>query len=268
MRNTFFLYVILALRVTAQSVYTGLGARAEGIGNASAALTDAYSTYHNPAGIAWATTYTACFAYSVAAALEGANRLGAAGLLPTKYGVAGITLFRFGDDLYSESLLGATFANRLGIASLGARVNYLQYRANGLGTHSVLTIDAGGVAELTPGLKIGAWIQNLNRPALVEQGNHTPVRMTVGLACSPADHVTLVAGLEKDLDNPTTLKCGLEYVLRNRVYLRSGFNLKPNAAFFGTGYTMRRLQFDYALQYNLYLRTVHSASVILKPAVK
>ncbi|GIV37740.1 MAG: hypothetical protein KatS3mg032_2119 [Cyclobacteriaceae bacterium] len=119
MRNIFFLYVILALRVTAQSVYTGLGARAEGIGNASAALTDAYSAFHNPAGIAWVAEHTACFAYSVAAALEGANRLGAAGLLPAKYGVAAITLFRFGDDLYSESPGGRNFCQPPGHSQPG-----------------------------------------------------------------------------------------------------------------------------------------------------
>ncbi len=261
------LCLVAALPLAAQSVYTGLGARAEGMGNATAALADAYSVFHNPAGMAWESRPTASVAYSLTPSLEGANRIGAAALFPIGPGTGALSVFRFGDELYSESLVSISFANRLGIAALGGRLNYLQYRAEGFGIRNALTLNLGGLAELTSTLRLGAWIHNLNRPKLSTDGDHAPVRMATGLTYLPTDNLTLVTELEKELDYPTRWKLGMEYAFRKRLYARSGFNFKPNSVFFGMGFLVRKIQFDYALQYNPYLRTVHQGSVVIKPSL-
>lgn len=262
MSKIFVLLFFCTCFAQAQSVFTGLGARAEAMGNAAAGLADEWSMFHNPAGLAWLQHPAGIFAYSSAPLLEGANRLGAAVLMPALLGSAGVSVFRFGDALYSESLVSAAYANRLGLAGLGARLNYLQYRAEGFGTRGVVTLDLGGVAELTPQLRIGACIQNINRPALNREGDRAPVKMQTGIAFSPTDKLTIVTELSKDLEYATTWKAGLEYALHQRVYVRTGFNIKPNASFFGAGFIIRKVQFDYSLQYNTHLRVIHQGSIV------
>lgn len=264
MYKSLIFLLLLAVSSKAQSIFTGLGARAEGMGNASAALADGWGIFHNPGGTAWAPASEAYVAYALNPRLQGANRMGAGALHRLAYGTAGLAVFRFGDQLYSESLVSASFANRLGIAALGARLNYLQYRAEGFGTNNTLTLDAGGIAELTPQLHVGAWIQNLNRPRLNQHGQHTPVKMAAGMAFAPTSQLTLAAALEKDLDHPVTWKSGLEYAAHKRVFIRSGFNLNPDAVFFGLGFLVKQMQFDYALQYNRYLPAVHQGSIKYK----
>lgn len=254
----------LTISLNAQSVFTGLGARAESMGNAAAGLTDAWSVFHNPGGLAWTKKTAAIFSYSAAPLLEGADRMGAAVLVPVMQGAGGVSIFRFGDALYSESVASVSYANRLGLAGLGVKLNYLQYRTEGFGSHGVVTLDLGGIAELTPQLRVGARIQNINRPALNDDGDHAPVIMQAGICLTPTDKVVVVTELYKDLDHVTTWKAGLEYAIHPRVWLRSGFNIKPNASFFGAGFHIRKIQFDYALQYSTYLRLVHQGSVVYK----
>ncbi|MCS6973841.1 MAG: hypothetical protein NZM13_05090 [Cyclobacteriaceae bacterium] len=255
-------FLCLVQVLHAQSVYTGLGARTEAMGNASAALTDGWSLFHNPAGMAWVQHPAVICTYAAYPLLEGADRLGAGTLFSLPVGTAGFTVFRFGDALYSESMISAAFANRLGLAGLGGRINYLQYRAEGFGTRGVFTLDLGGIAEITPQLRIGAGIRNINRPKLNNDGDRTPVIMQAGISFRPTEKFTLVTELFKDLDYPTSWKTGLEYAIHPRVFLRTGFNLKPNATFFGTGFLIRKIQFDYALQYNTFQRLVHQGSIV------
>ncbi|MDZ7646337.1 MAG: hypothetical protein U5K54_03660 [Cytophagales bacterium] len=58
------------------------------------------------------------------------------------------------------------FGNKFGIASLGVKANYIQYQADGFGTYGAVSIDFGGLAELTDQLSIGAYITNLNQAKL------------------------------------------------------------------------------------------------------
>lgn len=262
MNKVFILLLCCGYTVYAQSVFTGLGARSEGMGNAAVALHDVWSIFHNAAGLAWINQPAGIFSYGATPALEGADRFGSALLMPVSTGAAGISVFRFGDLLYSESLVSAAYANRLGLAGLGARLNYLQYRAEGFGTRGVVTFDLGGIAEFTPQLRIGARIQNLNRPVLNNDGDRAPVTMQTGVSFTPTDKLVVVTELFKDLDHPTTWKAGLEYAIHPRVFVRTGFNLKPNATFYGAGFIIRKIQFDYSLQYNINLRMIHQGSIV------
>jgi hypothetical protein len=78
-------------------------------------------------------------------------------------GVTSVGAFRFGDDLYNEQMVSLGFGNKFGIASLGVKANYIQYQADGFGTYGAVSIDFGGLAELTDQLSIGAYITNLNQ---------------------------------------------------------------------------------------------------------
>jgi hypothetical protein len=253
--------MIVSFVVGGQSVSTLMGARAQGIGYSSNALFDTWGVFNNIAGIARINETTAAFSFDARTALPGGNRTAAVVAWPTRLGVLGGGVFQFGDDLYSESILTAGFSNQMGIASLGLRINYIQYRAEGFGSKGVFSINFGGIAELTPRLFVGAHITNLNQPKLSEDGDRLPTLLTMGVAFKPTEKVFIATDLEKDLDYKPTWKLGGEYQFHKKFSARTGFNVNPNASFFGLGFKTNKFNLDYSLQYSSVLQFSHQASV-------
>lgn len=164
------------------------------------------------------------------------------------------------DDLYNEHVITGSFASKFGLASLGVKVNYIQYAAEGFGTKGVASISLGGIAELTPQLSIGAYIVNLNQPTISGE-EKLPTRLVAGLGFKPIEKLFIATELEKDLDVDPTWKMGLEYAFHKKFSARTGYNLRPNTGFFGLGFKTKKLTIDYAVQYNVSMSFSHQASI-------
>lgn len=244
----------------AQSVSTQIGARANGIGYASASLFDVWGTFNNPSGAAKLEHVTTGFTYDLHPTPAGANRTAAAVAVPLRIGVITGGAYRFGDDLYNEHIISTGFASKFGLASLGAQINYVQYSATGFGTKGVVSFNLGGIAELTPQLLAGAYIINVNQPKISGE-EKLPTRLVAGLGFKPIGKLFIAAEIEKDLDLDPTWKMGLEYAFHKKFSARTGYNLRPNAGFFGLGFKTKKITFDYAVQYNVSLNLSHQASV-------
>lgn len=250
-----------------QSVSPKIGARTNGMGYTSAALFDTWSVFGNTAGAAKTETTTAAFTYDLHPAVPGGNRTAAVINLPVKIGVANVGAYRFGDALYNEHLLSAGFASKFGLAALGAQVNYIQYNAEGFGTKGVVSINFGGIAELTPKLSVGAYIHNINQPEINAE-EKLPTKLVAGIAFKPTDKVYIATELEKDLEYDPLWRVGLEYLFHKKFCARTGYNLNPNTAFFGLGFKTKRFTLDYAIQHNVSLHLSHQASVIYQFATQ
>jgi hypothetical protein len=246
-----------------QSASTLIGARAAGLGYASSVLHDEWAVFNNIAGSATLTTASLQAAYDVRPQLEGANRMAFAGHVPLQTGTISAGVFRFGDDVYNEHKLSVGYANKLGLAALGVSANYIQYQALGFGRSGVLTVNLGGIAELTKYLSIGAHIQNINQPKITEGSNErVPTLMAAGLCFTPSQNVTLISEVQKDVGDKATYKVALEYRPVEKFAARTGVNLQPGNFFFGIGFINRRLIIDYAFQYNPGgLASSHQASI-------
>lgn len=245
---------------SAQSVSTQIGARANGLGYSSAALFDTWGLFNNPASASKLEYATGGFTYDLHPIPSGANRTAAVMALPIPIGVLSAGAYRFGDDLYNEHVFSAGFASRFGIASLGAKVNYIQYRAEGFGSKGVVSLNLGGIAELTPQLSIGAYIVNLNQPEISGE-EKLPTKLVAGLGFKPIEKVFIAAEIEKDLDFDPTWKMGIEYAFHKKFSARTGYNLRPNTGFFGLGFKTKKITIDYALQYSVLLNLSHQASI-------
>ena len=253
------LLLLLAETAVAQNTSTTMGARSASLGNSSAMLSDEWSLLNNIGGLAKVNEIITAFSFEAKPALSGSSRMAATYSTPLKLGALGVGVFKFGDNVYSEQVLTAGYSNQFGIASLGMKLNYIQYRAEGFGTKSAISVSIGGITEITHQLSIGAYIQNLNQPKLTD-GERVPVRLAVGLSFKPTEEILLITEIEKDLDYNPVLKAGMEYCIHKKVFGRTGFNLNPEAAFFGVGFKGWRLKFDYAIQYNNALNFAHQAS--------
>lgn len=253
------LLLLLAERTVAQNTSTIMGARSASMGNSSAMLSDEWSLFNNIGGLAKVNETITAFSFEAKPALPGSSRMAATYSTPLKLGALGVGVFKFGDNVYSEQMLTTGYSNQFGIASLGIKLNYIQYRAEGFGTKSALSVSVGGIAQITNQLSVGAYIQNLNQPKLTN-GERVPVRLAAGLSFKPTEEIVLITEIEKDLAYDPIFKAGMEYCIHKKVFARTGFNLNPEAAFFGVGFKGWRLKFDYAIQYNNTLNFAHQAS--------
>ena len=239
-----------------------MGARAHGIGYTSACLSDVWSLTNNIGGLAGLDVPAAAVSYNAIPSFKAFNRMAAVFAVPAPSGVAGVSAFRFGDDLYNEQLVSLGYANSFGLASLGLKVNYIQYRAEGMGTHTAFTLSFGGIATITPNLFFGAHIVNINQPVINETtGETVPTTLAAGMALKLSDKLMISGEVEKHLAYPPIIKAGMEYKVVKKIIFRTGLNLNPQAAFFGMGFTVKRLELSYAMQTDRVFSFIHQATV-------
>ena len=260
MLSRMLLLLAFPLLSYAQSTSTVLGSRAAGMGYAASALSDEWSFFGNAAGLASEKDFSFATTYE-SRVLPGGNRMGVVGVAPLNFGVTALGIFRFGDDLYSEQFIQAAFAHEIGKTSLGIRMNYLQYRAQGFGTHSAIGIHIGGITQLSKQVTIGAWIQNINMPKLKFNDQQTaPVKLYTSIGIKPIESFFMAVEVEKDILYKPLWKLGMEYQIYKKVFIRGGVNLNPDAVFFGLGYKTWRAKIDYAFQGFSALGPTHQAS--------
>jgi hypothetical protein len=259
----------VSLSAATQNISTLMGARQVGMGSASATLADEWCMFNNIGAIGKAKQKSVGFAYEVAPTLVGANRMAAFANYSTKYFNSGISVFRFGDNLYSQQMLSVGIGNQVGITSLGAKVNYIQYSAEGFSTQSAFTIDFGGITQLSKQFSIGASITNITQTKLVEGSDRLPTRLTIGVGIKMTESVYLATELEKDIDFQTIWRTGIEYSIYKSIFVRTGYSFNPQAGSFGLGYNKNKFKFDFGLRFNSIIGATYQASATyLIPSIK
>lgn len=259
-----FVNALLVTKISnGQSISTNMSAKALGMGNASSSLQDEWSVFNNPGGLGKIKESWTAFAFEASPALPGANRMAAVGLLSTRWGSSAMGIFRFGDNVYSEQLISLCYGNQIGNTSLGAKANYIQYRADAFGTRTAISMDFGGITQITPQITIGAYIINLTQSKLsTSEIERIPTRMVAGIGFHPSEKTTLITELEKDLDFQQPIwRMGMDYKIYKKISFRTGYNLHPSAAFFGIGYQKHLLKIDYAFRYSHFTGFAHQSSV-------
>ena len=251
--------LMISISISAQSVSTRSGARHAAMGYSSFSVADEACLFNNVAGLALLETPALFFDYEIVPQLPGGNRTSASLALPTSAGTLGVGAFRFGDDVYSEQLLSFGFGHRLGSTSLGARLNYVQYRASGYDTHHATTFDFGGITQINEKIRVSAGIFNLTQSSIAEN-EPLPITLVAALAVQLDKQMLLVTEVEKKLGTLLRIKGGIEYGLASKVFFRFGFNTNPIALFTGVGTRTRKIDIDYALSYSQPIGFTHQAS--------
>jgi hypothetical protein len=240
-------YAVLPHCALSQS-YPFIGARSNGLGNASSTLSEEWSVFNNPAGAAANTRAIAAMTYDAVPLFKSFNRLAVVFSAPLFKGGVQAGIFRSGDNLFNEQKVAVSYANKLGISSLGVTVQYVQYHAEGFGSKGVPTICAGGITELTKWLSIGAYIVNLTQPEIAD-GEKLPTYLILGASVKPSDNILVVAEAEKNIDEEVIIKAGLEYQFNRKFSFRTGLHPSPAAGFFGFGFHTQKIGIDYAFSY-------------------
>jgi hypothetical protein len=188
-------------------------------------------------------------------------------IYPTgKYGNYGLSISRFGDELYSQQSVGLGVAHRLGQFSLGGKVDVWQVSVQGYGSRKAVALSVGGQGEVIPNLLFGAYAYNLNQAKLAAfEDERLATLLKAGLSYKPHQKLLLAVETEKNIDHKADFKAGVEYqLLKEKLALRTGFSTLTHRATFGAGFQARQLQVDYAFGSTTLLGLSHHLAVSYK----
>ncbi|MDX5422601.1 MAG: hypothetical protein LPK14_10135 [Hymenobacteraceae bacterium] len=234
------------------------------MGNASVTLPDLWALNNNVAGIA-SLEQPALGAYAENRfGMRAFTTVALQAVYPTaRYGNYGLSLSRFGDELYSQQHIGLGAAHKLGQFSLGAKVDVWQVSVKGYGSRKAIALSVGGQAEIIPDLYFGAYAYNLNQAKLAAfEDERLPTVMKAGLAYRPYQKLLLAMETEKHIEHDADFKAGIEYqLLQEKLTLRSGFSTLTNRLTYGLGFRARHLQVAYALGSTTLLGLSHHLSL-------
>ncbi|WP_421764777.1 hypothetical protein [Ekhidna sp.] len=262
MKPLIFLFVLVICgHALGQTSSFNLGGRSGGMGGASVTLGDEYSLFNNIGGLGRLENHAAFAAYQNRYGVTEFQVIGAGAVYASNFGNTGVGFYKFGDDLYSEQRIHLAFSNKFQMVSLGVGLDLLQYNISTVGTKRALAIQFGGIAEISPALRFGAHIHNLNQAKINDEtGERAPTVMKAGISYLPSKELILTAEIEKDLDFDEVFKAGIEYEIVENVYLRTGISTEPFLGAFGLGFHPKNFKFDYAFSNESRLGNIHEIS--------
>lgn len=234
--------------IQGQSVSPFMAAKGLGMGGVYSTLTDASSILNNAGALAFADQTGIIVSSEVSPLLPGANRSAVGIVMPYHWGTLGASIYRFGDDVYSEQIAGIGYGNRLGIGSLGVRVNAIQYRSSNGNVRTGVSVDFGGVTQIIPGLFVTAYGTNLSQSNLSGQ-EILPSRLLAGLRYEPNSSWIIATEVQKDLLYAASWRLGIEHSLRSRIFFRTGIGLHPYSYNWGLGGKRNKIKADFAMAF-------------------
>ncbi len=253
---------ILSVAVAhAQPTAEVLGGRAGGMGLVTATLRDAWSTFHNPAGLAGVEGKQLALAYTNRYDVEEFRTAALSFAWQMPKWSAGVGVSRFGDRLFSEQRLVFSAASHLSGVDIGIRVGYMQLATQGLETRGLPFIDFGVITQLTENLRLGASLHHVNQPrvSVFEDERLAPL-VRAGLHYQPVPRFSLRLETEKETSQPLSFRSGIEYEWFTHFFVRTGLSSFPNKAYFGLGGQWKTIQFDYAFNTHPRLGLTHQLS--------
>jgi len=254
--------IFVSANLYGQSMDFGFGARARALGDANATISDSWSVFNNIGGISGVEKGVVSFGFNQYFDIDGFNSVAVGIVQPTHYGNIGISVLRFGDDLYNEQLYSLGFGNKIGFVRLGLRANYYQLHIDEYGTTAGFSMDFGGIVELAPQWSFGASVSNFTASSLNDLDDAAlPVVMKVGISYKPVEQVSLLVDLVKDVEFDPEFRAGVEYWIHQKLALRTGINSQPFSGFAGFGLKLKQFEVDYALCSHQLLGFSHQLSV-------
>lgn len=251
---TIILFCFCLSNVHAGDHNSPAGARAAALGNSGVTYKDIWASFHNQAGLAFLKEPVAGISHERRFMFSELSSNSAAFALPTKEsGTFALSVSHFGYKLYNEQKVGLAYAKSFGDkVSAGVQFDYLGTSiAEGYGSKSAFTVEAGIQAMLVKNLWLGAHIYNPNKAKLADYNKEKiPSVLSLGLNYSFSDKVNIGVETKKDLDAAAIIKAGIEYHPVKQLYLRGGIATDPLLSSFGFGLVLQNFVIDVAAAYH------------------
>lgn len=241
------------------------GGRTNSLGRCSVALSDFWSLHNNSAGAASCKDLKFGISYENRFLLKELNVKDAGLLIPLNYGTIGISISQFGYEHYNENAIGLGISRSFGEKiKIGLNLYYLLLRfSDSYSNKSAPTFDIGFQYKLNESLCLGAYFFNpINVKINTINKDKIPVIIRFGISYLVVDNFMFCCEIEENLDDNFSFRFGFEYEIFKNVYIRSGFQFKPEFFTFGIGYNYEWFTVDVAAQMNQDLGATLTCSMI------
>lgn len=270
MKRIFFIGLFIFIyshQTKAFGILQASGGRTTSIANCSVALSDFWSCHNNPAGFASQDNISIGFSYQNKFLLKELGYKNASVLIPFKSGTFCISASQFGYELYNENNFGFGFARCFGPnLRIGLKLDYLFFKFTGnYQNKSVPTFEIGTQYQINKSLCFGAYIFNpINAKLRTVYKDKTPIIIKLGLSYLISKDFLLTSEIEENFEYNFTYRFGLEYEIYKKIFIRSGFQFKPELFTFGIGYEYNKYTIDVCAQMSQTLGASISCSFIFK----
>lgn len=250
MRKLFLCLLLTPLLVKASNENRPAGARAFAMGNASVAIFDQWSGFHNQAGLALLKKKSFGAYYENRFSNKELSTKSFHFNLPTKPGTFAGTYTQFGFDLYKESKTGFSYSRALGKHFwAGLQFNQLRKRLiSEYGSQSKYTFEIGLLAEVVTHLYLGFHISNPSQEKFenLDYDDKIPTIGRLGFSWKLSNGAIISSELLKSLDDHLQVKGGIEFPVGKNLFLRAGVHNHPNSISLGMGFNFSSLKSNIA----------------------
>lgn len=241
------------------------GARALSLSNAFVSVSDAWSTFHNQAGLARLESFSGGVFYESRFMVDELSHTAGSLVIPASAGTFGASFSQFGKGTFKEHKVGLAFAKMLTKKiSAAVQLEYFSYRfSENERAAGFATFGAGIVYAATDGLFLGAHIFNPIQGGIKTQEGvqKMPAVFRIGGHFQFPKMVLLIFETEKNFENPILFKSGLEFSPVKNLALRFGVSGKPAAYTAGIGFQTGKITTDIGFSYHGNLGLTPSVSI-------
>lgn len=242
-----------------------VGARSLGLSHASVSFSDTWAPFHNQAGIAGLSGFSAGFFYESRFGVDLLSLSAGSVVLPSGEGAFGFSFFQFGSGIFKENKFGLAYARQLSEKwSAGIQLDYLaQTFPENERSKGFATFEGGLLFRPSGKLHLGAHVFNpisggIEAPAGTQK---MPVIFRAGGHYRFDESVLVAFEAEKDNQNTTLYKTGIEFYPVEKLALRFGVSGKPFKYTAGVGYKAGAVSADIGFGYHGNLGVTPSVSV-------
>ena len=247
----------------AQNALNYTGARSWGMGNAMVALPNHQSFFGNPAGLAFLDGTSVSSSYDSRFELADLNTVSITALRATKRFAVSVGAERFGDRRYNETKIGLALAKSTGRVALGVKASYLGAVAENYTSTGTLYTEFAVLAKLHPSVQLGFLAKNITG-ARWFASDPLPTELVLGGAFSPTRQILFTADAGYIPGVRWSFRSGLEYAMKEQLFLRTGINPVLKTNHFGVGYAFNPWTLDYAVNTHPSLGLSHHLSLNFK----
>jgi hypothetical protein len=256
------LLLILCPFLTAQVMP---GARQAALCNSDIAVSDdVFAIFSNPAGLAQTGWREIGVFYSPSpfGLTELANGF-AAYNEPTGIGTLSFGAMTYGYKLYRENKFLLSYSKQIvdGIF-IGTAFNYHLISIKNYGSEGAGYFNIGTLAYFSPDIRFGFSIVNINHATFGNEDDQIPMLFNSGLNFNYSNVLLLSISLSRDIRYKTSFSGGIEYLIRDILFIRSGLSTEPFRYSGGTGIHHNHFTFDYAFSLHQELGITHQVSLI------
>ena len=261
--SVFIIIILSAPCLKAQEVFLQ-GSRSQALAGVSVSVADSWSIFGNQAGLTQINRPTAGATFENRFLVKELSASSGFFILPVQSSVFAFSVYQFGKSTFRQEKFGVAFARSLNPRlRFGIQFNYYRFflseENRSIGN---LGMELGFQYQITDRLLLGIHSLNPYKISIKTFSGDYSYRtlFNIGAQYKLSESFVIVTELAKDHKYPLNIKIGLEYNIKNKLFIRTGISDKPYQLSAGMGFVLKNIKIDWAVTYNQFLGNSPSLS--------